>query len=97
MKLRTAHKRRNRKLKRIAQLKVKNPCVSCGLCCISYPTNAKRNGHPQEWARILDSEVNNVPRTLYRITRDVKLAVHKDSAINKFIKDKPDKIWKGYR
>lgn len=74
-----------------------NPCISCGLCCIYYPTNANNNNHPQEWAMIEDKDIGVVPRKLYRITREPKLDIHKKEGINKFIKDKPDDIWKGFR
>lgn len=75
-----------------------NLCISCGLCCIYYPTNAHKSGISQEWALIEDNETNNIPRTLYRITRNPpKVDFHKEIGANKFIKDKPDNIWKGYR
>lgn len=71
-------------------------CMKCGLCCIYYPTLAKTSNH-SEWAMIANDETEKVPRRLYKIIRNPQLDFHKENNINKFIKDKKDNIWKGFR
>lgn len=73
-----------------------NHCMSCGLCCIYYPTLAKQ--YKGQWACVEDSEKDKVPRKLYKITRgEVIPSNYRDAGIKSFIKDKVDKDWKGFR
>ena len=71
-----------------------NPCESCGLCCIYYPSNNPLG----QWGDVRNNELDVVPRRLYKITRKpIVHEEHRKKGIDKFIRSKPDPIWKKYK
>ena len=80
-----------------------NECLSCGLCCIFYPSMSNDQSKWRgQWGVVL-KEDKDTPKSLYNVVTEEEEVIpsYKDPEIFKnvkgFIKDKRDPIWKNHR
>ncbi len=74
------------------KLENSNACVSCGLCCVYYPTI-----NPTNWAWVMTDE-EQVPKKLYQIDRNPSNREHYNKqGFKAVMKTKKDSDWKDFR